>query len=126
MSSLHGVIFSVQMSSNFLEWFETLMTQNGITNAEFARRGGVSESIISKVRNQERGIGFEFCQAVSKVFDIPLQNVYRKAGLLPSIEDNELGSEELIFLFRSLSIDGQKEILKYARFLLSEEKKLLQ
>ena len=123
MYSLLQVRYSIQMANSFVEWVDSLMKEFKLSNAEFARRGDVSESYISKIRNEERGVGYDFCSAISKVFNIPLAEVYRAAGLLPPIAKSTAQKEQLNYLYDHLKEVGQEDLISYAHFLLEKQER---
>jgi len=123
MYSLLQVRCSVQMANAFVEWVDSLMKESKYSNAEFARRGGVSESYISKIRNEERGVGYDFCVAVSQVFNVPLTEVYRNAGLLPPVSKATSDKEQLLYLYDQLKPEGQEDLISYAHFLLEKQER---
>lgn len=73
------------MESDFATWLMREIETRGWTNAELARRAGISAASISMVVSGQKGVGLDFCLGVSRAFGQPPETVLRKAGLLPPI-----------------------------------------
>ena len=66
-------------SENIILWLREV---SGLTQNEIAEKLGVSASLISKIAKGERGTSVEFLKKVAAKFQLPLETVYEKAGLL--------------------------------------------
>lgn len=71
------------MEHTFPEWLEHQLKEQGISQAELARRAGVTRGAINGILQGARGPGVELCQGIARALNIPVQDVYEAAGLLP-------------------------------------------
>jgi transcriptional regulator with XRE-family HTH domain len=69
--------------NDFGLWMSREIEKHGWSRSEVARRGGISPSTIDKVINEFARPGPKLCQALAKAFDMPDEDVFRLAGLLP-------------------------------------------
>jgi transcriptional regulator with XRE-family HTH domain len=67
----------------FAQWIDRELDQRGWSRNEAARRGGISDSMFSKVINGYANPGIDFCRGVGRAFGMPLEDVLRLAGILP-------------------------------------------
>ena len=67
----------------FAQWINQELDQRGWSRNEAARRGGISDSMFSKVISGYANPGIDFCRGVSRAFGMPLEDVFRLAGILP-------------------------------------------
>jgi len=99
----------------FITWVRELMNEYEMGNNEFARKGGLPKSTASETLNENREVDYEFCVGVSKAFDIPLEFVQRKAGLLPQ-KNESFTYQELVAHLSEMSVAEQNEVLRYVLF----------
>lgn len=67
----------------FITWLNGELDRRGWSRSEAARRGEVSASMMDKVIGGFSNPGIEFCKGVSRAFKMPLEEVFRLAGILP-------------------------------------------
>lgn len=85
-----------------------LMDRQGFSEAELAKRSGVSQKTINNILNQRVGSSLERAEAIAKVFSLPLWQL-----TLPELPDrfDSLGDMELVFSsWLNASDDGRKLI----------------
>lgn len=73
----------ITMGTSFAEWLDGEMARRRISQAELARRGGISQAAISLVLKRKRQAGPDLCSAVARALGLPESQVFRAAGLLP-------------------------------------------
>jgi transcriptional regulator with XRE-family HTH domain len=106
----------------FTDWIESQLRSRGWNPAELARRSGITPPQVSRVLSGARGPGPEFCLGVARAFQMPPEDVYRMAGLLPAaVNDHKptyhLGnnlSERLAKAFGRLDIQDQERLVDLA------------
>ena len=119
------------MGSNSEKFILWLREVTGLTQNEIAEKLGVSASLISKIAKGERGTSVEFLKKVAAKFQLPLETVYEKAGLLDErdeysyynpflLERNTLKSYEPAVLYSK----SYNEELDYPRKIKELEEKL--
>ncbi len=72
----------------FIDWLNKELINKGWTDYQLAKQAGISHSVISKAR-QGTLPKWEACEAIARALGLPPETVYRKAGLLPSINADE-------------------------------------
>jgi transcriptional regulator with XRE-family HTH domain len=101
----------------FAQWIVDEINDRGWTRADLARFAKVSPTAISDVINGRRSAGSDLCSALAEAFNYPPDYVFRKAGLLPELEEEELpGLDELTNYYRIASDEERREIVEFARF----------
>lgn len=79
------------METSFGEWLDQELAARGWSQSEAARRGGISASTVQQVVSGVTRPGVKLCRAVSRAFDLPIEEVMRRAGLLPPPPDATAG-----------------------------------
>jgi transcriptional regulator with XRE-family HTH domain len=72
------------MNPSFSKWLDTEIAQRGWSQSEAARRGAISSQMVNAVINGQANPGIEFCRGIAKALGIPLEEVFRFAGILPT------------------------------------------
>jgi len=105
----------------FSEWLNTELERRGWSQADLARAAGITRSAVNGVITGSRGAGNEFCIAVSNALNLPPEEVFRHAGLLPPQPDIDPKLAEINYLLATLPPDLQEEALSYLRYLIEKE-----
>lgn len=71
--------------SNLQRWIIEEINRLGWTQAELSRRADVSAGHVSRVLSGEANLGLELAQGIARAFGISLEEVLRRAGILPAI-----------------------------------------
>ena len=90
------------MSNDFVNWLIENVHSRGWSYSELARRIDMSSGTISMVASGVQEPSFEFCLGVAKAFDLPPDQVLRRAGLLPSLPPEAEAEDQAISLFRRI------------------------
>lgn len=100
----------------FIAWLDDELAERGWNDFQLARQAGLSHSVISKARS---GIlpKWEACEAIALALKLPVELVFRKAGLLNS-ETDDAGFEEMKHVLTLLPERDRYELLKFARLKL--------
>lgn len=101
----------------FPDWLNTEIKKRGWSLRELGRRAHLSATTISDVISTKAKPGYDFCIGVARAFQLPPEVVLRKAGLLPSITEDQAQDKELLDYFHGLPEDERKRILTIARAL---------
>jgi transcriptional regulator with XRE-family HTH domain len=99
---------------SFIEWLDHELAERGWNDNQLANRAGISHSVISKAR---RGTmpRWDACAAIASALNIPADLVFRQAGLLPPLADEEAVLIELRFLISQLPARDRNELMQIAR-----------
>lgn len=73
--------------SEFASWLVQELEARGWSRAELARRGGVTSTSVDQVVNGLTRPGLKFARAVARAFEMPEEDVMRRAGILRATVD---------------------------------------
>ena len=112
-------------TNSFWGWVEREMEAHNTNYHRVERKGDLANGTISKRAKNLQKPTLRICRAIAHAFTLPLEDVLRKGGLLPSfpMDEEELSFRELLDVVRELPADVRKELLEYARFRYSQTKK---
>lgn len=115
-----------EMMTEFAKWLEDELKNRRWTRADLSRATGLSQASFSKIFSGNRKPGPDLCTAVARALEIPGEEVFRKAGLLPEKpEDDDKFAEETIERFKRLTVEQRRAVLEYVIFQLREEDRRL-
>lgn len=100
-----------------------MMNDKQWSQAELARRSGLSRTSISYVISGQANPGDALCRAIAKAFQIPIDDVYRVAGLLPVKPNADETVSEITHIYHELDEDNRQELLDYARLRLNKQER---
>ena len=116
--------------SSFAEVFKNLRTSNGLTQDEMANILKISRSSIGMYEHAEREPSFEILESIADYFNVDIDYLIGRketTEYIPVLGKKALTHSaramEFISLFNSLPEDKKDDLLRYAKFLLSEESK---
>ncbi len=94
----------------------TILGERAWSQADLAKRSGLSPGQISRIINGSRQAGFEACMKIAKACDLSFDLVCHQAGLMSAKTNLDSAADELVTLFGKLSDIDRKELLMIARF----------
>jgi len=109
---------------SFSHWLQGEINKRGLTQADLARKSGISKAYISRIFSENREPSAGTLKAFATALNLPPETVYRAAGLLPAETEKKIIFEELLFSFSHLNEDQQKQLLQYAKFMSTSEKEV--
>ncbi len=89
------------------------MDNHGLNQAKHARVAGIEPSRISLVMNSRRKPGKDNASDIAKALHVPSEKIFRKAGLLPEINQRNEKIEELIYFYNLLPENEQDHIIRH-------------
>jgi len=98
----------------FWDWVNEVKNQRRLSFRAIERAAGVSNGAISKRESDGLDPTLDTLQAISTAFDLPLQTVLERAGLL-SKSDSPPSLREAQYLFAQLTGDEQELFLAQMR-----------
>lgn len=112
------------MNNTFGEWLASEVVLRDWTQADLARKSGLNRAVISKLLSDKSDPSPETCKALAKALKKPIEEIYRVAGLLPPIPEND----ELIERARHIigtykNPETKKRAMDYLEYLLAQEEK---
>ena len=109
-------------NNDFSTWLITEIERRGWTYSEVGRRGGVTHARISQVISGDKP-GADFCVAVARAFDLPPEEVFRRAGILPPTPEVDQDLQTCLWLWSQIEDNNTKSlILAAVRAMISEER----
>jgi transcriptional regulator with XRE-family HTH domain len=102
-------------TTDFATWLETKLKEQGISQAELARRAGVTRGAINGILTGARGPGVELSKGIAKALKIPAEQVMRAAGLLDRAANIDEEIETIIHEVEKLPKADQAEVLAFIR-----------
>lgn len=112
------------VSIDFITWVTTEARAQGWSDSELARRIGKSQTTISRIVNRERSPNWDFCAGVARAFNLPADQVFRHAGLLPPIPPAVAETREVERLFNALPPERRLIILDILRGMVGIQRTL--
>jgi len=115
-------MFIVGQNLHFAEWLQIEIDKRGWSQSDCARAGDLNRAVINKLLNGKCKPQPATLIAIARGFKIPVETVYRAAGLLPSSNDGDETTQELIHIFHSLQSPQRKATaLMLLKALVAEE-----
>jgi len=102
---------------DFRHWIKEEIDRRYWTYNELARQADLSSAFVSMVMTGQRNPGEKFCHGIAKAFDLPIDDIFRRAGILPPIPDLDANAEAMLHLFRNLPESEQERVLTIMRAL---------
>ena len=107
----------------FIAWLYLELDNRDWSQADLARRSGLTPSAISLVISGDRNPGPTFCNAVAVALYIPPPVVFQAAGLLPPDTDPRRVEEQIAaYKLAGLDDDQLTEVNKFIDFIKSRDK----
>lgn len=101
----------------FSDWLIKKMKIAEMSQADLARRSGLTTATISRILQETRKPGHEACEAIARALDLPPETVFRAAGLLPPNNEQEAINEILRYKIAELTPDQQEDLLVFIEYL---------
>jgi transcriptional regulator with XRE-family HTH domain len=109
-------------SHKFKDWLLHEMDKRGWSQSDLARSADLNRAVIHKLLNGQSTPRPATLAALARAFRIPIERIFRIAGLLPEIPESESLIEEVNYQFRQLRSPQRKATaLMLIKALISEE-----
>jgi transcriptional regulator with XRE-family HTH domain len=95
-------MFGVGQKLRFAEWLQSEIDKRGWSQSDCARAADLNRAVINKLLNSKSKPQPYTLVAIARAFKIPIEIVYRAAGLLPPNTGDDDTLEELIYAFKSI------------------------
>ncbi|MCG2785378.1 MAG: helix-turn-helix domain-containing protein [Anaerolineae bacterium] len=80
----------------FGEWLKSEINIRNISQKELADISGVTPAQISRAIGGSRGLGTDTLTAIARALRLPPEEVFRRAGILPSLPNKDLQDAEIL------------------------------
>jgi len=104
-------------------WLNAEMVTRGWSQSDLARRSGLHRAVISKILSDSSKPIPETCRALAVALKLPIEQVYRAAGLLPPKAKTDELAERAEHLYNLLAPENQRKALEYLEFLKIQEER---
>jgi transcriptional regulator with XRE-family HTH domain len=112
----------VGQSIYFSEWLQSEMDKRGWSQSDLARSADLNRAVINKLLNGKSHPQPVTLEAISRALKIPVETIYRAAGLLPANMDNDDATDEAMHIFKSIqSSQRRSTALALLKALIMEE-----
>ena len=105
----------------FVSFIKEELKKRNWSHAELARRSGISQAHISRVLNSDYQPGLELLNSLSTSFNLPPEQLFRLANILPERTNSNQENEELIFLFSQLNQEYKNIVLDFMQILINRK-----
>lgn len=108
--------------NNFPEWLQSELDKRSWSQAELAYSAGISRAVVNKLLNRKTFPQPDTLQAIARAFKIPVETVYRAAGLLPKESESEKFEAEILHKLKLIkSPERRKTAIRLLNALIDEE-----
>ena len=115
-------MFSVGQHLRFSEWLQLELDRRGWSQSDCARSANLNRAVINKLLNGKSRPQPSTLAAIARAFKIPVETVYRAAGLLPPNTDHDDSTQELMHIFKSIQSPQRKTTaIMLLKALIAEE-----
>jgi len=111
------------MDVDFSEWLQNILIEKQMTQAELARKSGLSTAQISRLIAKRSFPGPDGCKAIASAFGLPEVQVFQAAGLLTESK-NDPRQDLILYLAEQLPDEEYDDLIAYInlRIKLLEER----
>ena len=115
-------MFSVGQHLRFSEWLQLELDRRGWSQSDCARSANLNRAVINKLLNGKSRPQPSTLAAIARAFKIPVETVYRAAGLLPPNMDHDDSTQELMHILKSIQNPQRKTTaIMLLKALIAEE-----
>jgi transcriptional regulator with XRE-family HTH domain len=115
-------MFSVGQHLRFSEWLQLELDRRGWSQSDCARSANLNRAVINKLLSGKSRPQPSTLAAIARAFKIPVETVYRAAGLLPANTDHDDSTQELLHIFKSIQSPQRKTTaIRLLKALIAEE-----
>lgn len=107
----------------FAGWLRAELEERGMSQADLVRASGLSPAAISRIMTGTRAPGLLACKKIARALRLPIDVVYKQAGLMPLTSERNRRRELLEFLAEQMDDKEYQDLLDYIEFRLSKKYK---
>lgn len=104
---------------SFWAWINEEREKRDLSFRAIERVNGLANGTISSRENNVRPPTFKGVRAIARAFNLPIELVLRKAGMIPTRDLGE-GAETLLHYYDQLADDDRRRMLAIGRTLAEE------
>lgn len=106
-----------------VDYLLKVMEDRELIPADITKRSGLSPSQVSKVLNRESPPGQKALDSFSKALNLPADDLYRRAGILPMKPNADETVSEIVHIYHMLTEINQGDLLDYAKNRLAKQER---
>jgi len=103
--------------TNFPVWIKNELKSKGLTQADLVKSSGISNAQISRIINKHNQPTAETLIAIARGLQVPANEVFQAAGLLPSATEITPLMERAIYYLSHLGPEDQERAVLYLEVL---------
>lgn len=112
------------MDIKFRDWLLTTLEEKEWSQADLARHAKVSRTAISDAISGKRNVGKDLGLALARALNVPPDEIFRAAGLLPPTKDSDDTLKRIDHLYHTLEDPANKQkALEFLEFLRTSEER---
>jgi len=116
-------MYAMADTLEFGNWVVQELEVRGMSQADLARAAHVTRTAISDVVNGRRNPGKDLAQGIARAFDLPPEQVFREAGLLPPALEVDEEIERIVHEASKLNEQDKAEVLAFIRMKINLRKR---
>jgi transcriptional regulator with XRE-family HTH domain len=105
-------------STDFATWLTEEVNKRQWSFRELGRKANLSSGAVSRVLTEASLPRWEFCKRIADALDIPPEQVFQLAGLLPLKQEDDPVVEQIKHVAGELPEEQQRLLLNIARTML--------
>ncbi len=117
---------AVGKNHKFNDWLVREMGKRGWSQSDLARSSDLNRAVINKLLNGQTLPRPSTLESIARALKLPVEQIYRVAGLLPEVTENESYLEEVMHHVRQIQDPKRKAtvlLLVKALFLEEEQER---
>lgn len=108
--------------NHFPDWLQSELNKRSWSQANLAHSAGISRAVVNKLLSRKTFPKPDTLQAIARAFKLPVETVYRAAGLLPQETESETFAAEIIHKLRLIkNPERRKTAIRLLKALIDEE-----
>ncbi len=107
----------------FSEWLWEQMVKHEWSQVDLARHANITKQAVNNYLNNDRIPKKDAMEKLAHALKLPVETLYRAAGVLPSITEAEAKLLQLEEIYRNISDDKRDEFLRYGEYLREQEER---
>ena len=96
---------------DFVEFVNSEMQSREWSRADLSRKSGIAAPQITRVLNREQNPGELFCKGIARAFNVPEEDIFRRAGILTSKSKLSPLAERAAHIVEGMTNEDAKEML---------------
>lgn len=108
--------------NNFPDWLQSELNKRDWSQADLAHTAGISRAVVNKLLGRKTFPKPDTLQAIARAFKMPVETIYRAAGLLPQESELEMFAAEIIHKLKLIKNPKRRETaIRLLKALIDEE-----